>query len=237
MKVVALVQARMGSTRLPNKVMKMIQGTPMIELLLTRLSMAREIDEIVVATSVDPRNLPLVAHVKQLGYGCEQGSENDVLERFVNAAKAHQADVVVRITGDCPLVDPALVDEVIRGFKTAGVDYFSNINPPTFPDGLDIEVFTFKALKEAGQQTIEPYDREHVTPYLRAPGRFNTGSMQYIKDLSGLRWTVDELADFNVIERVFQHFAPSLDFSWTDVLDLQQQQPEIFNSSGWVKSE
>ncbi|MES2413944.1 MAG: aminotransferase class III-fold pyridoxal phosphate-dependent enzyme [Pseudomonadota bacterium] len=228
MKVVALVQARMGSTRLPNKVMKTIQGVPLIELLLTRLSRAREINQIIVATSTDPRNLPLIAHVKQLGYACEQGSEDDVLERFVNAAKAHKADVVVRITGDCPLVDPVLVDEVISGFKTAGVDYFSNISPPTFPDGLDIEVFTFKALEQAGQQTREPYDREHVTPYLRAPGRFDTASMQHSKDLSGMRWTVDELADFSVIEKVFQHFAPSRDFSWTDVLDLQQQQPGIF---------
>ena len=231
MKVVALVQARMGSIRLPNKVMKPIQGVPMIELLLKRLSQAREINLIVVATSVDPRNMPLVAHVNQLGYACEQGSENDVLERFVNAAKAHQADVVVRITGDCPLVDPALVDEVIRGFKAAGVDYFSNISPPTFPDGLDIEVFTFKALEQASQQTCEPYDREHVTPYLRDARRFNTASTQHSDDLSGLRWTVDEPADFNVIENVFQHFSPRNDFSWVEVLTLQQQQPEIFDTN------
>ncbi len=231
MKVVALVQARMGSTRLPNKVMKPIEGVPMIELLLTRLSRAREINQIVVATSVDARNFSLIAHVEQLGYACEQGSEHDVLERFVNAAKAHEADVVVRITGDCPLVDPALVDEVISGFKAAGVDYFSNISPPTFPDGLDIEVFTFKALEQASQQTREPYDREHVTPYLRAAGLFNTASIQHNDDLSGLRWTVDEPADFAVIEKVFQHFSPRNHFSWSEVLTLQQQQPEIFDTN------
>lgn len=229
MKIVALVQARMGSTRLPKKVMKPIGGIPMIELLLTRLSMAKELDQIIVATSVDVRNQPLVEHVQKLGYVCEQGSENDVLERFVQAARKHKADVVVRITGDCPLVDPELVDEVIRRFKAAGVDYFSNTNPPTYPDGLDIEVCSFSVLEQASQETSKPFDREHVTPYLREPGRFKTASIQHIEDLSALRWTVDEPADFTVIEKVFQYFHPRTDFSWLEVLKLQQQQPDIFN--------
>lgn len=229
MKIVALVQARMGSTRLPNKVMKPIGGIPMIELLLSRLSMAKELDQIIVATSVDVRNQPLVEHVQKLGYVCEQGSENDVLERFVQAARKHKADVVVRITGDCPLVDPELVDEVIRRFKAANVDYFSNTNPPTYPDGLDIEVCSFNKLEQASQETSKPFDREHVTPYLREQGRFNIASMQQNEDLSALRWTVDEAADFKVIEKVFQHFHPRTDFSWLEVLNLQQQQPDIFN--------
>lgn len=229
MKIVAIVQARMGSTRLPNKVMKPIGGVPMIELLLMRLSRAKELDQIIVATSVDERNQPLVEHVKKLGYACEQGSENDVLDRFVKAAQRHHADVVVRITGDCPLVDPELVDEAIRRYKAAGVDYFSNVVPPTYPDGLDIEVFTFKALEQASRETDKLFDHEHVTPYLREPGRFKTAAMQYAKDLSALRWTVDEPADFVVIEGVFKHFHPRTDFTWGEVLDLQQQQPEIFN--------
>lgn len=229
MKVVALVQARMGSTRLPNKVMKPIAGIPMIELLLSRLSLAKMVDQIVVATSVDERNLPLVEHVQKLGYACEQGSENDVLDRFVQAARAHQADVVARITGDCPLVDPELLDEAIRRFKASGADYFSNTNPPTYPDGLDIEVCTFKVLEQASQETSKPFDREHVTPYLREPGLFNIASMQHSQDLSTLRWTVDEPADFAVIEKVFQHFHPRTDFTWGEVLNLQHQQPDIFN--------
>lgn len=229
MKVVALVQARMGSTRLPNKVMKPIAGIPMIELLLSRLSLAKMVDQIVVATSVDERNLPLVEHVQKLGYACEQGSENDVLDRFVQAARAHQADVVARITGDCPLVDPELLDEAIRRFKASGADYFSNTNPPTYPDGLDIEVCTFKVLEQASQETSNPFDREHVTPYLREPGLFNIASMQHSQDLSALRWTVDEPADFAVIEKVFQHFHPRTDFTWGEVLNLQHQQPDIFN--------
>ena len=219
----------MGSTRLPNKVMKPIGGVPMIELLLSRLSRAIEIDQIVVATSIDERNESLVEYVRKLGYACEQGSENDVLERFVQAAQKHQADVVVRITGDCPLVDPELVDEVIRRFKTAGVDYFSNISPPTYPDGLDIEVCTFKALEQASRETNKPYDHEHVTPYVRESGKFSTAAMKHSQDLSALRWTVDEPADFAVIEKVFQHFHPRADFTWGEILNLQQQQPDIFN--------
>ena len=238
MNVIALVQARMGSTRLPNKVMKLICGTPMIELLLSRLSQAKEVDQIIVATSVDELNQSLVKHVRKLGYACEQGSENDVLDRYVQAARAHQADVVVRITGDCPLVDPELVDECIRRYKIAGVDYFSNINPPTYPDGLDIEVCSFKALEQANQDTSRSFDREHVTPFIRESGRFNIASMQHSQDLSALRWTVDEPADFAVIERIFQHFHPRTDFTWIEVLNLQHQQPAIFiNNQHIIRNE
>lgn len=231
MKIIAIVQARMGSTRLPNKVMKPIGDMTMIELLLARLSKSKEISQIVVATSLDSRNQVLVQHVNDLGYACEQGSEDDVLDRFVQAAQAHQADVVVRITGDCPLVDPALVDEAIRQFKQAKVDYFSNTNPPTYPDGLDIEVFTFTALKKAWQENSKQFDREHVTPYLRENAQFSRVTMQHPEDLSTLRWTVDEAADFTVIEKVFQHFYPRIDFDWEEVLELQKKQPDIFDQN------
>jgi len=227
-RIIAIIQARMGSTRLPDKVMKPIGGTPMIGVLLSRLSKSAEVEKIVVATSTEDRNRPLAAYVRKLGYACEQGSENDVLDRYVQAAKAHQADVVVRITGDCPLVDPALVDECIRLFKASGVDYFSNIAPPTYPDGLDIEVFTLAALARAHAQTGHGYDREHVTPYLRESGHFRTGSMQHPKDHSSLRWTVDEPPDFVVIERIFAHFHPCTDFAWGEVLELYEQQPALF---------
>lgn len=228
MKTVAIVQARMGSTRLPNKVMKRIGGVPMIELLLARLVRAIEVDEIVVATSEDVRNDPLVQHVRKLGYACEQGSENDVLDRYLQAAKVAGAQVVVRITGDCPLIDPALVDEVIRRFKATDVDYLSNTSPPTYPDGLDTEVFTFAALERAACETKKAFDREHVTPYLREAGRFRQGAMQHEEDLSALRWTVDEPADFEVVSKVFAHFAPNIHFTWRQVLDLQRSQPELF---------
>jgi glutamate-1-semialdehyde 2,1-aminomutase len=231
MKVVALVQARMGSTRLPNKVMKPIGGVPLIEVLLARLARAKEVNEIIVATSVDPRNQPLADHVNALGYKCYRGSEDDVLDRYVQAAKSANADVVVRITGDCPLVDPALVDEVIRQFKASKVDYFSNTAPPTFPDGLDIEVFTFAAMEKAAHETRNPFDREHVTPYLRESGRFKQAGMQYRENLSDLRWTVDEPADYGVVSKVFAHFAPDIHFNWPQVLQLQRSQPELFTAN------
>ena len=231
MRTVAIVQARMGSTRLPNKVMKPIGGVPMIEVLLTRLACAKEVNEIMVATSADPRNQPLADHVNALGYKCYRGSEDDVLDRYVQAAQLANADILVRITGDCPLVDPALVDEVIRRFKAANVDYYTNTAPPTFPDGLDIEVFTLAALEKAAQETSQPFDHEHVTPYLRESAHFMRAGMQHSEDLSGLRWTVDEPADYDVVSKVFAHFAPDIHFSWQQVLQLQRSQPEIFYSN------
>lgn len=229
MKVVALVQARMSSTRLPKKVMKPICGIPMIELLLNRLALSKEVHQIIVATSIDERNFPLVSHVRQLGYNCEQGSENDVLDRYVQAAKKYLADVVVRITGDCPLVDPYLVDECIRRFKVENVDYLSNTNPPTYPDGLDVEICSYEALERANRETSDPFDREHVTSYLRKEGKFKTSSIKHSQDLSALRWTVDEPADFMVIEKVFEHFHPRTDFTWAEVLSLQSEQPFLFS--------
>lgn len=231
MKVVAIVQARMGSTRLPNKVMKRIGGKPMIELLLARLSRSNEIDEIVLATSEAAQNAPLIEHVRSLGYRCHAGSEDDVLDRYYEAANISDAAVVVRITGDCPLVDPALVDEVIRGYKAAEVDYFSNTDPPTYPDGLDIEVFSFAALERTAKETSVPFDREHVTPYLRGSDHFRRAGTSHKEDLSGLRWTVDEPVDLDVISQVFEHFAPEIHFTWRQVLDLQQAQPQLFSAN------
>lgn len=231
MKTVAIVQARMGSTRLPEKVMKTIGGVPMIELLLARLSKAAELDQIVVATSIDPRNQPLVSHIRKLGYSCELGSEQDVLDRYLQAARAHQADVIVRITGDCPLVDPVLVDEAIRGFRQADADYFSNVAPPTYPDGLDIEVFTLAALERAARETDKPFDHEHVTPYIREAEGFQRAGMQYTENLSALRWTVDEPTDLQVITEIFTHFSPDIHFTWRQVLDLQHSNPALFSAN------
>lgn len=232
--IVAIVQARMGSTRLPGKVMKPIGGKPMIEWLLARLGMAQRVTHVVVATSVHPSNAPLTEHVRLLGYACETGSETDVLQRYALAARAHAADVVIRITGDCPLVDPNLVDDAIARFLDAGVDYLCNNYPPTYPDGLDIEVFSADALYRAQSEATDTFDREHVTPYLRRPGLFRTATIGVGEDLSALRWTVDESADFEVVSRVFAHFAPRYDFTWRDVLALQRLNPELFNANASI---
>ncbi len=228
MKTAVIVQARMGSMRLPNKVMKPICGRPMIELLLARLAQAKRVDQIIVATSVDARNQPLVDHVRGLGYLCVQGDENDVLARYLQAATHTEAQTLVRVTGDCPLIDPAVVDACIARFLELGVDYLSNGAPPAYPNGLDTEVFRRAALERAGRETSEPYDREHVTPYLRHPDKYTQSSLPCEQDLGRLRWTVDEPADFEVVTAVFEHFWPNVHVGWRQIVELQRSQPALF---------
>ena len=228
MKIVAVVQARMGSTRLPNKVMREINNVPMIELLLRRLNKSKEINKIVVATSTDTCNETLVNHVNALGFECEQGSEDDVLERYVRAGEKHFADVVVRITGDCPLVDPEMVDDCVREFKRLKVDYYSNNHPEIFPDGLDVEVVTLSALQCALRDSTSDFDHEHVTPYVLNSGKFSIASKKSVNDFSDMRWTVDEPEDFEVITAIFDYFAPKIEFSWLEVLALTRIKPELF---------
>jgi len=231
MKVVAIVQARMASTRLPGKVMKRIEYAPMIELLLKRLSESKQLDQIVLATSIDQSNDDLAKHVERLGYVCFRGSERDVLRRYLCAAREVSADIVVRITGDCPLIDPEIVDTAVSQFKVSDLDYLSNIDPPTYPDGLDTEVFKMSALEVAEAEASDAFDREHVTPYIRRPGRFGTANFASPSDFSHLRWTVDSSNDLNVVRRVFAHFAPNINFSWKAVLELQQNQPHLFEEN------
>jgi len=228
MTILAIVQARMGSTRFPNKVMRPILGVPMIELLLNRLVQSKLIDHIILATSLDPCNQPLVEHAQGLGYEVYQGSEDDVLDRYYQAACIVQPEIIVRITGDCPIVDPEIVDRAIATFQQSQVDYLSNVSPPNYPDGLDVEVFTFQALFRAWRSAKLPYEREHVTPYLRESGKFQLLGIEHTEDHSDKRWTVDEPDDFEVIKNVFEYFAPRHDFSWLEVLGLQQNQPELF---------
>ena len=218
----------MGSNRLPGKVLKTIVNKPMIELLLSRLSKSNKLDEIVVATSVKPENDKLQTVVENLGYKCTRGDEKDVLKRYYETAKAIKADVIVRITGDCPLVDSTLVDNCILGFKNSKVDYFTNVDPVSFPDGLDIEVMTFASLEIANNQATSEFEREHVTTYIRNGKKFRKSSINHTEDLSNLRWTVDELEDFLVVKNVFEYFSPNIYFNWNNVLKLQELKPELF---------
>ena len=238
MNVVAVVQARMGSTRFPNKVLQRILGRPMIEFLIARLRRSNQIDNILLATSDDPRNKELIECVAKLGIHSVVGSENDVLARYLAAARASNADVIVRITGDCPLVDSVIVDDLVSKFRHGSIDYISNTNPPTFPDGLDVEVFSVKALEVAEKEATDKYDREHVTPYLRKQGLFQTQNVCHTEDLSSLRWTVDEIEDFKLVVNIFNHFHPSINFSWEDILNYQMQNPEFFlGNSGIPRNE
>ena len=236
MKIVALVQARMGSTRLPGKVLKTIVNKPMIELLLTRLSQSSELNEIVVATSDDSQNDQLQLVVESLGFSCTRGSEKDVLSRFYESAKFSGADIIVRITGDCPLVDSILVDECIKGYKNSNVDYFSNVDPASYPDGLDIEVMSFESIKRANNETDSDFDREHVTSYIRNSDSFSKASMRHIEDLSNQRWSVDEPEDLVVVTNIFEHFSPDILFDWKQVLELRKLQPELFTENQQIKN-
>jgi len=236
MKIVAIVQARMGSTRLPGKALKLITGKAMIEILLSRLSLSKEINKIVVAIPESEDNNLLQLAVESLGFSCYRGSEKDVLNRFYNSAKFVSADVIVRITGDCPLVDSILVDECIREYKNSNVDYFSNTDPATYPDGLDIEVMSFESIKRANNETDSDFDREHVTPYIRNSDSFSKASVHYIEDLSNQRWSVDEPEDLVVVTNVFKHFSPNIFFDWQQVLDLRKSQPKLFIENQQIKN-
>ena len=228
-KTLAIVQARMGSTRFPGKVLKELpSGHSLIGFLLSRLSQSVAVDRIIVATTDREIDDRLAEHVRKLGHDVFRGSENDVLDRYYKAALPHAPEVVVRITGDCPLVDPLLVTQVVTTLRDQYADYASNTNPPTFPDGLDVEAFTFNSLERAWQEARTPHEREHVTPYLRELGNFKTVNVPNTTDESSGRWTVDDPADFEVISGVVAHFSGRSDFGWREVLTLQQQQSALF---------
>ena len=213
MKIVAIVQARMGSTRLPGKVLKKIVGIPALEILLKRLSRSKLIGEICLATSQNIENDQLCDAVEEMGYRVVRGSETDVLQRFYDAAVATSADIIVRITGDCPVIDPYLVDQAIQKFLDSDADYVSNVDPPTFPDGLDIEVFSMQALLTATLSATSEYDREHVTPFIRN-GNFKRINLKNAIDTADLRLTLDEPDDLTLLIKVFEHFQPDLHFTY-----------------------
>ena len=224
-KVVAIVQARSSSVRLPGKVMRCIGRTPLIGVLLKRLLQAKRVNQIVVATSDTESDRELKKYVEDLGFHVTVGHLQDVLSRYVQAVADTNADVVVRITGDCPLVDADLVDAAVDAFVHHQVDYLSNVEPHTYPDGLDIEVFWAKSLQIADLEAKTHFQREHVTPYLRCSDKFTKGSLKNSEDLSAFRWTVDEGADLAVIRAIFEHFAPDIYFGWREVLALQKKSP------------
>ena len=229
----AIVQARTGSSRLPRKVLADLGGRPLIAFLLERLRRCDVVDTILLATTNQPADDELVDLAQSLGVSVVRGSEHDVLARFALAATSTTASTLVRVTGDCPIVDPDLLAKLISEFHRQGVDYLSNCVPPSYPDGLDLEVFTRDALLRAQAECHSATQREHVTPWIRESGALRVGSLHHSTDLSAMRWTVDEPEDLEVIRAVVDHFGQQSDFSWLDVLELQQRQPHFFvaNSS------
>lgn len=207
----AILQARMSSTRLPGKVMKPLAGRPMVERQLERLRRCDELQRIVVATSDDASDDPLAAHLTGLGVEVFRGSLADVLARYMGAIRAFGVTgPIVRLTADCPLADPGVIDAGVRLHRELGVDYVSNGQRRTYPHGLDMEVFRREALEAAERESQDPYDHEHVTPYIyRHPKRFRLADLVQAKDESHLRWTVDTPDDYVFVERVYAALYPT----------------------------
>jgi spore coat polysaccharide biosynthesis protein SpsF len=220
---VAILQARMSSTRLPGKVMKPLAGAPMIERQIERLRRCETLERLVVATSDDASDDPLTAHLVGMGVEVFRGPLHDVLGRFVGAVETlGLSGDLVRLTADCPLADPGVIDAGVRLRGRLGVDYVSNGRRPTFPHGLDMEAFTAEALLSAGREATDPYEREHVTPYLyRHPERFSVAHLTQDRDDSGLRWTVDTGEDYAFAARVYEALYPvKPDFTSEDIRAL-----------------
>lgn len=229
--ILSVLQARCSSTRLPGKVMKPILGVPMLIHQLRRVVQSKRIDKLIVATSIDSRDDAIEQVCLAEGIHCYRGSLHDVLDRFYQLLRPLQPSHVVRLTGDCPLIDPDIIDAVIKLCLDGNYDYATNVVPPTFPDGLDVEVFLFSALEEAWKEATLPFQREHVTPFIQQqPKRYRIGNYKNTEDLSHLRWTVDEQEDFDLVNKIYEELYPvTPDFRMSDVLNLLKQKPDWSN--------
>jgi spore coat polysaccharide biosynthesis protein SpsF len=242
--VVAIIQARMGSTRLPGKVLIDIEGKPVLWHLINRLQKSQLIDKIVIATTSNKNDIPILKFAEENGIDSYAGSEDDVLDRYYQAAKKFKADPIVRITADCPLIDPRIVDRVVgeflnmKGCDAAGTD-------GTFPDGLDTSVFSFRALEKAWREARLPSEREHVGPYIsKHPELFKIRGISYPTDLSHLRWTVDQEEDLTLVREIFQRLFREGEIFYTeDILRLLEKEPRLMDinshivrNEGYLKS-
>ena len=229
MRVVAIVQARMGSTRLPGKVMLDLAGEPLLVRVVNRTRRAQAVREVVVATTLQPVDDDILSLCDQKGWHCFRGSEDDVLDRYYHAAIAYRADVIVRITSDCPLIEPEIVDRVMQVFSEGqpGIDYACNVLPTrTFPRGLDTEIISFEALERAWNEDLNPRSREHVTPYIYQNDHlFRLHGIVNEVDYSRMRWTVDTPEDLEFVRCIYDHFGHDC-FSWQEVLAVLKDKPE-----------
>jgi spore coat polysaccharide biosynthesis protein SpsF len=222
----------MTSTRLPGKVLADIGGQPMLVRVVERAQMSVLVDEVVVATTTESADDPIVALCDLRGYACVRGSAQDVLDRIYQAARQHAAEAVVRVTGDCPLIDPGVMDHTIGTFLKSQVDFVANRLPPpwkrTFPIGLDTEVCSFQALERAWKEADQPHHREHVMPYLyEVPGRFRVAVVDAERDYGHLRWTVDTPEDLELVRKIYARFNGRDDFTWREVLQIFEREPRL----------
>jgi spore coat polysaccharide biosynthesis protein SpsF len=239
MKVGIIVQARMTSTRLPGKVLLPVLRKPLLEYQIERLQRVSTSNEIIIATTVNEADQPIVDLCQRLGVKAFRGSEKDVLSRYFGAAQANELDIVVRVTSDCPLIDPTVIDNVIHRYQadSDNCDYVSNTLERTFPRGMDTEVFPFELLEKVHLEARQPHEREHVTPYIyQNPQRFRLLNLAYILDESRHRWTVDTLEDFELIRRILVELYPlNQAFGIEDVLALMDVHPKWFELNSAIE--
>jgi spore coat polysaccharide biosynthesis protein SpsF len=232
--IIGVLQARFSSSRLYGKVLKPIVGKPMLALQIERIQRSKLLDRLIVATSNIDDDQPIASLCIDMGVEYFRGNLSDVLDRFYQASKLYSPQHVVRLTGDCPLCDPQLIDALIQFHLNGGYDYSSNTIAPTYPDGLDVEAFSFSCLKTAHQEGRLPSHREHVTPFIhQQPQRFKLGNYKNDTDLSSLRWTVDEQLDLDLITKIYESLYPSNpEFTTKDILTWLQAYPEwkIYNT-------
>lgn len=231
MKIGAIIQARVGSTRLPGKVLKDLKGKKVLEHVVERVQKSKIIDNVIIASTVSPGDDAIEALAMQNHWDYYRGSENDVLSRYYEAATKYNLDVIIRITSDCPLIDPQIIDEMLRVYISGNYEFVANVSADiskrTFPRGLDIEIFSYDMLRKAFINAKEKYQREHVTPYLYE----NISSIFYYRnniDLSNYRWTLDTDEDWRLISEIYRYlYKGSHDFFFEDILAVMEDHPEL----------
>ena len=239
-RVVCIIQARMGSSRLPGKVLKDICGQPMLAWVVERVAQSKRIDQVVVATTTDESDDPIVEFCQKRSFACFRGDVFDVLDRYYQAALHYRAEIIVRVTGDCPLIDPQLIERVLDEFQTGKLDFAANRLPPpykrTYPIGMDVEIASMHALSEAWQNASEQHQREHVMPYLYAgPKAYRISVVDAEADYGDQRWTVDTPQDLEFIRKLAELLECRRDFTWLDVLALVQAHPELSEINSTVR--
>jgi len=228
MKIIAIIQARLGSTRLPGKVLLDLEGRTVLEHVIRRVKSSKLVNNVIVGTTINKDDLEIVKLCADLGINVYCGSEDDVLDRYYQTARLFKADHIVRITSDCPLIDPMVIDEVITLHMREKADYTSNTLKETYPDGEDIEVFTFAALKEAWKRAKLSSEREHVTPFMRKNPAFKLSNLEYNNDLSHKRWTLDNPEDYDFIKLIYQNiYTKNPDFGMEEILEFIDKNPDI----------
>ncbi|WP_406945518.1 cytidylyltransferase domain-containing protein [Halobacillus sp. SY10] len=239
MKVIAIVQARMGSTRLPGKVLKKVNGKSLLEYQVERMKRSKKIDHLVISTTKKALDEPIIDLCKYLNVDTFRGSEKDVLGRFYGTCEHYKADAVVRLTADCPFIDPGVIDKVITYFQDHYPNYLyvSNTKTRSYPRGLDTEVFTYEVLKDAYMNANSPHDLEHVTPFIvKRVGDQGIAQVTHDTDESHHRWTVDTLEDFQFVSTVLEHLYPTNPaFTFQDLLDVLRKNPQWTEINRQVK--